>query len=208
MRRLTLETQGIMPQPNEATDYAYDVFFSYKRHGQTAEWARNVQKLLDLWLSEEMRRPVTMFVDVGSIEVGDRWPDMLKEGLVLSRCMVGVWSPMYFQSSWCVSEWKSFLEREKIMNMVPHGLIAPVCFHDGEHFPPEAQQVQSLDLRPYASALPAFWKSPRSLELEDRIKTLAGSVAKILQRAPPFQRNWPIVDAAGEVAPRIPLGRL
>ena len=197
-----------MPQPNEASDYAYDVFFSYKRHGQTAEWARNVQKLLELWLSEEMRRPVTMFVDVGSIEVGDRWPDMLKEGLVLSRCMVGVWSPMYFQSSWCVSEWKSFLEREKIMNMVPHGLIAPVCFHDGEHFPPEAQQVQSLDLRPYASALPAFWKSPRSLELEDRIKTLAGSVAKILQRAPPFQRNWPIVDAAGEVAPRIPLGRL
>lgn len=55
-----------------------------------------------------MRRAVTMFVDVGSIEVGDRWPDMLKEGLVLSRYMVGVWSPMYFQSSWCVSEWKSF----------------------------------------------------------------------------------------------------
>ena len=27
--------------------------------------------------------------------------------------MVSVWSPLYFQSSWCVSEWKSFLEREK-----------------------------------------------------------------------------------------------
>jgi len=90
-------------------DYAYDVFFSYKRHGLTADWTNNVQKYLKLWLSEEMQRPVTIFADVDTIEIGDRWPDRLKEGLKLSRCMVGVWSPLYFQSSWCMSEWKTFL---------------------------------------------------------------------------------------------------
>jgi hypothetical protein len=193
---------------NESTDYEYDVFFSYKRHGLTAEWTRKVQEYLTLWLSEEMRRPVTMFVDVQTIEIGDRWPDALRDGLVLSRCMVSVWSPLYFQSSWCVSEWKSFLEREKLINVGSHGLIAPVRFHDGEHFPPEAQRIQSLDLTSYASALPAFWNSPRSLELEDKIKSLAVSVARILQRAPPFQRDWPVVEATGAIAPKIPLGRL
>jgi hypothetical protein len=149
-----------------------------------------------------------MFVDVETIEIGNRWPDKLKEALGLSRCMVSVWSPLYFQSSWCVSEWRSFMEREKSANMVSHGLIAPVCFHDGEHFPPEAQVVQSLDLRAYASALPAFWNSPRSLELEDKIKTLAVSVGKILKAAPTFRPDWPVVEADGAIAPKIPLGRL
>jgi len=100
------------------------------------------------------------------------------------------------------------LEREKLINVGSHGLIAPVRFHDGEHFPPEAQRIQSLDLTSYASALPAFWNSPRSLELEDKIKSLAVSVARILQRAPPFQRDRPVVEATGAIAPKIPLGRL
>ncbi len=193
---------------NEAADYLYDVFFSYKRHRQTAGWTRNVQEQLKLWLSEELRRPVEMFVDVDTIEFGDRWPEAIKDGLRLSRCMVSVWSPLYFQSSWCVSEWKSFLEREKVTNLGSHGLIAPIRFHDGDYFPLEARQTQSLDLRDYASALPAFWSSPRSLELEEKIKILASSIAKILELVPPFQQDWPIVEAAAPSAPTIPLGRL
>lgn len=191
-----------------ATDYVYDVFLSYKRHDQTMDWTRKVQEKLDFWLSQEIQRPVKMFRDVDSIDVGDRWPNKLKEGLKLSKCMVGVWSPLYFQSSWCVSEWRSFLQREKIVGLDSHGLIAPVRFHDGEHFPPEARAVQSLDFRPYASSLPAFWNSPRSLELEDQIKILASAVARILKTVPPFRTDWPIVEEAGAVAPRIPLARL
>jgi hypothetical protein len=192
----------------EPLDYSFDVFFSYKRHELTAEWTRRVQEHLKLWLSEEMQRAITMFVDVETLEIGSRWPDKLQAAIKVSRCMVSVWSPLYFQSSWCVSEWKSFLEREKRADIVSHGLIAPVCFHDGEHFPAEAKLVQSLDVRAYASALPAFWLSPRSLELEDRIKKLAGSVAKIIHAAPAFRPDWPIVEADGAIAPRIPLGRL
>lgn len=201
--------QEMSPRPaDESGDYAYDVFFSYKRHDLTVGWTRNVQEHLKLWLSQEIERPVNMFVDVDTVEIGDRWPDILREGLKRSRCMVSVWSPLYFQSSWCVSEWKSFLARERMMNLGSHGLIAPVRFLDGEHFPAEAQEVECLDLRPYASALPAFWNSPRSLELEDKIKILAGSVAKMLKRVPPYQLNWPVVEETGALAPRILLGRL
>jgi hypothetical protein len=201
--------QGQMPESmNNAADYEYDVFFSYKRHRETAEWTRNVRKYLTLWLSEEIQGPVKIFVDEETIETGDRWPEKIKDGLKSSRCMVSLWSPLYFQSNWCVSEWKSFMEREKNLDLAPHGLIAPVRFHDGEHFPAEAKLVQALDLREYASALPAFWNSPRSLELEDKIKDLARSVAAILGRVPAFRPNWPVIEAAGVFPPIIPLGRL
>ena len=191
-----------------AVDYEYDVFFSYKRHDQTAEWTRRIQELLRLWLSQEMGAPMKMFVDVNTIEVGEKWPETIKLGLQRSKCMVGVWSPLYFQSPWCVSEWRSFLAREKTLDLDSHGLIAPIRFHDGDSFPHEARQVQSLDFTPYASALPAFWSSPRSLDLEDQIKILAKSVAKILDRAPPFNAEWPVIETAGDAPPKIPLGRL
>jgi hypothetical protein len=183
------------------------VFFNYKRHGQTVEWTRRVQEYLKLWLSEEIGRSAQIFFDLELLETGDRWPDKLKAGLKQSRCMVSVWSPLYFQSGWCLSEWKSFLNRETRANLGPHGLIAPVRFHDGDRFPVEARNVQSLDLTPYASALPAFWNSPRSLELEDKVKELAASTAKIINRAPLFE-DWPVVEAFAGTAPLIPLGRL
>lgn len=191
-----------------STDYNYDIFFSYKRHGLTKEWTRNFQGQLEFWLGQESEREIKTFVDIDTIEIGDRWPTKLQEGIRLSRCLVCVWSPMYFQSSWCVSEWQSFRARERVANIGSHGLIAPIKFHDGEYFPAEAQEVQSLDVRPFASTLPAFWNSPRSLELEDQVKLLAKSIARMLERVPPFRQNWPIVERAGEAAATIPLGRL
>lgn len=189
-------------------DYEFDVFFSYKRHSLTLEWTRSVHKRLQFWLTQELGgREAELFVDEETIETGDRWPDRLREGLQKSRCMVCVWSPAYFHSDWCVSEWKSFLEREKLLSLGSHGLIAPIRFHDGEHFPPEAQAVQWTDVEAYASTLPAFWASQRALELEDRLKELAASVAEIVKRAPPFQ-EWPVIDSKGFAPPKIELAKL
>jgi hypothetical protein len=89
-------------------DYKFDVFFSYKRNSLTLDWTRMVHQRLRFWLSEEINRDAILFVDEDCIETGDRWPQKLREALALSRCMVCVWSPSYFRSSWCVSEWASF----------------------------------------------------------------------------------------------------
>jgi hypothetical protein len=89
-----------------------------------------------------------------------------------------------------------------------HGLIAPILAHDGEHFPPEAKPVQWTDLASYYYTMPAFWDSQRALELEDRLKELARSVAKIVKNAPPFEPDWPIVEAAASRGGKIELARL
>jgi hypothetical protein len=189
-------------------DYEYDVFFSYKRHGLTLEWTRGVHRRLQFWLSQEVGRETSLFVDEDCIETGDRWPERLQESLKLSRCMVCVWSPLYFQSDWCVSEWRSFLAREKRLNLTSHGLIAPVRFHDGEHFPEEAREIQWTDVASYTYTVPAFWASQRALELEDRLKELARSLAKIVKGAPPFAPDWPIVQVPAPGGGKIELARL
>ena len=189
-------------------DYKYDVFFSYKRHGLTLDWTREVHKRLQFWLTQEIGRESTLFVDEESIEIGDRWPAKLKEGLRLSRCMVAVFSPSYFQSNWCLSEWTSFREREKRLNMRSHGLIAPMRFHDKDHFPEDAQNVEWADVAPYTSTVPAFWASQRALELEDVLKAFAASVARIINTAPPFQADWPIVETPARPTGKIELARL
>jgi hypothetical protein len=191
------------------SDYKYDVFFSYKRHELTKDWTREVYQRLQYWLTQELNVPeAQVFFDEDSMETGDRWPDKLRDALKSSRCMVCVWSPLYFQSSWCVSEWRSFRAREIRLSMQSHGLIAPMRFHDGEHFPPEARAVQCTDVVPYASTVRAFWSSPRVVDLDDVLKSFAHTVAQIVRRAPSFQADWPVVDEPGLAAAKIELARL
>ncbi|HLK69015.1 MAG TPA: toll/interleukin-1 receptor domain-containing protein [Bryobacteraceae bacterium] len=183
------------------------MFFSYKRHNATADWTRRVHELFRFWIMQE-DPDVRIFFDRDSIEVGNRWPDELKNALRTSKCMVCVWSKPYFQSTWCVSEWQSFLAREKQLALGSHCLIAPLRFHDGDDFPDEARVVQWEDVEPFANTLPAFWDSQRAIGLEDVLKRFAKRVARIIQEAPPFQENWPLVEVPDLGPPRIRLARL
>jgi hypothetical protein len=175
-------------------DYKYDVFFSYKRHELTLDWTRQVRQRFEFWLSQELAgRAALIFVDEDCIEIGQAWPSTLSDALRNSRCMVCVWSPTYFQSTWCMSEWRSFRQREEIEGQPRYRLIAPMKFHDGEHFPDEARSTQWLDVSEYATTLPAFWTTSRALELESRLKAFAREVAQMIAEAPPFRPDWPLV---------------
>jgi len=90
----------------------------------------------------------------------------------------------------------------------PHGLIAPLKFHDGEHFPQEAKDVEWQDVSAYAATLPIFWNSVRAIELDDILKAFAGSVAAIIQSAPAFRSDWPVINNPGVPIPKIGLAKL
>ncbi len=190
-------------------DYEYDVFFSYRRHSQSQEWTRQVAARLRFFLSQELGgKDVRMFVDEEEIHVGQKWPERLQLALRKSKCLVCVWSPMYFQSAWCYSEWRSFREREKVLGLTGHDLIAPLKFHDGEHFPDEAKNVQWTDVSAFTSTLPAFWATERALELEDRLKVFSVSVRDLVKRAPAYRDDWPVVAVDGLDQPNIELMKL
>jgi hypothetical protein len=194
--------------PADYHDYRYDVFFSYRRDALTQDWVATVVGRLRFWLRQELADDRSeIFWDYDGIDVGDQWPDALRVALRRSKCMVGLWSPTYFQSRWCVSEWESFRERERILNLKDHGLIAPARYHDGEHFPEAARRVQWADFAPYTSTLKAFWETSHAVEFEDRIKDFAKSVALVVRRAPRFQ-DWPVVEAEPPKPAHVELRRL
>ena len=193
-----------------ATDYEYDVFFSYKRHKLTLDWTREVHNRLKYFIMQTglVDHEVKTFIDEEGIETGDRWPNRLKDALQSSRCMVCLWSPAYFQSNWCVSEWQSFRKRERRLKMKSHGLIAPLTIHDGDYFPREAKDVQWTDAALYTSTMPAFWISLRALDFEDLLKRFAAQVAGMVNHAPQFEADWPIAEVEDLTDAKIGLAEL
>ncbi len=174
------------------TDYLYDVFFSYKRSPEIRDWTRRVHSKLKFWVGQRMDREPKFFFDEDALELGSTWPDELRRGLGVSRCMVSVLSPSYFRSDWCLAEWGTFLARKKITGK---DLIFPMCFADGEHFPRDAYEIQHLDVREYAYTVPSFWDTPRAVDLEDKLKNLAGKLAHFISTAPEFRADWPVQPA-------------
>jgi len=78
-------------------------------------------------------------------------------------------------------------------------------------FPRKLRTVQWTDVADYTLTVPSFWRSPdshRAVELEQRLKELAVSVARIVRRAPPFEPDWPVEAVPILETPEIGLGKL
>ena len=181
--------------------YDYDLFVSYRREGPgkkrlSTPWLRQVVPRIEHYLSMELPdREPRIFFDVESLEVGDRWPQSIRDALLRSKCLMPIWTPPYFRSQWCMAEWKSFLAREEtVKNEAGHKcrLILPIAAQDGIHYPPEAQDTQQFDLRDYYATTKAFWRTPRADQLDQEIGRLAHKIAKAIQEAPEYREGWPI----------------
>lgn len=173
--------------------YRYDIFLSYKNHHVTNLWVVKFEENLKYWLTQELGGDEPrIFFDKETIDFGTIWPNELKYGLKVSKCLLCIWTPEYFRSRWCLSEWKSFEERERITNR--DRLIHAVQFADGEHYPLEAKNRQALDVRDYNATMEAFWHSLNAVELERRIKSLAVSLAKAIKSVPDYDDGFPIIE--------------
>jgi len=80
-------------------------------------------------------------------------------------------------------------------------------FHDGEHFPEETRFVQWLDVAQYLDGTGVL-DHARAMDLEDLLKGFAEQIARTIHGAPPFQPDWPIVEAPALAVPKIGLARL
>jgi hypothetical protein len=188
--------------------YEYDVFFSYKRDRQSDAWHHAVMQKLQYWLRHELSKAdVPVFFDTEEIQTGARWRNHLAEALRASKTMVCVWSPLYFQSPWCVSEWKTFEARESLCGQE---LIVPATYFDGACFPDAAKGRQMLDLSNYTSTMARFWETQAAVDFEEKcLRPLARDMAASVRRAPPFSPDFPVVEVPGaDLSPRPPIQRI
>jgi len=175
--------------------YEWDVFVSYKHdpygHRLMTPWVERLLEHVGFWLSQARGgMPARVFFDTETIEIGAGWPDELRRGVLRSRCLLPILSPEYFQSRWCLAEWSSFTARRRLLPKHADRVIMPVKFCDGTWFPPDANEIQYLDLSEYASLMPAFWSSSYAQTLEQKIRPFAESLAQAIDDAPSFQ-DWP-----------------
>lgn len=197
--------------------YQYDIFLSYRR-----------SRLHDAWLSESFvplfwdivreeitektgRTPAGIFFDQTElteearkfdqygIEPGENWQTKLKEAIKASRCMVALWSPLYFHSEWCLIEWKSFLKRPSSTGLPD--LLVPISVHDGESFPDEARAAQIVKFVDFVFVGAGFTKTELYIDFQRQLRILAARVAKVVAHAPPWE-DWSLsetVSTPGEI---------
>ena len=192
--------------------YEFEVFVSYRRSAPVGPWVQlHFKPLLEQWLAEATPSAPRVFVD-DQIEVGTTWPARLRGALLRTCFLVPVWSPSYFTSPWCMAELHTMLARERSLGMRtddnPGGLVFPVRFNDGEHFPAETLGIEHLDVAGLNLPAPAFANTERYLDLIVKVQEFTELLAQKLQTAPPWQDGWPVEMPEPRSAAPVPLPRL
>jgi hypothetical protein len=172
------------------SDYEFDVFISYRRKGNPHNWVRNhfYPRLKD-YLADQLPEDPVLFIDEG-MEVGSVWPDRLEEALVRTRILVPVLSPQYFRSPWCLAEWHSMAERERLLGH--QGLIYPVLFSDSENFPSFARARSWHDLKKWNTPDLGFQRTKKWIKFVEQIEQVAIELARRIDRVPKWEPGWPV----------------
>ncbi|HBL30847.1 MAG TPA: hypothetical protein DD490_28765 [Acidobacteria bacterium] len=177
--------------------YAHDIFFSYSRKDPVLDWVRLFKRTLEDWLRETMTEEPRIFRDEDSLKTGTTWPLALQQGLHRSKVVVAVLSPSYFRSPWCRAEWSSMRQREQQLGLRTQGrtrgLIYPICFHDGDCFPPDAKDIQHKDLSRWNRASPSFRRTVGYDKFLSEVQIIAEELAGLLQTVPAWQEDFPIL---------------
>jgi hypothetical protein len=192
--------------------YAYDVFLSYLRERPCGPWVNDhLLPYLSHQLGNALNRKASVFVDRSEIRSGQKWPARLKQALAQSACLVGVWSPLYFQSDWCLSECEVMRHRESQLGYGtaerPDGLIVGIRVNDGLHFPDFAKNTQHADFERFFFDGPAFLQSPLHIDFQKAIVPLANDIAKIVAAAPPWSSEWSTAAWLDDVIARVQVPR-
>jgi hypothetical protein len=176
-------------------DYEWDVFLSYLHERPSGTWVNDhLLPYLRPALGNALNQKAKVFYDRSGVHPGQKWPACLKHALSRSRCLVGIWSPLYFQSDWCLSECAVMLHREAQLGygttQRPDGLVVGIKVDDGDFFPTYATESQYADFEPFFFDGPAFLQSPLHMDFQKAVRALATEVARIVRVAPPWSAEW------------------
>ena len=181
-----------VPQLEALDGYKYDVFLSSGRQGLVRDWASDqFLPLLLFWLEEELGRKPRVWVD--RRKIGIDLPETRRRILLSSKCLLALLTQSYFASDRCRSEWATFVNRAQRNKLEHSDLVIPIVLSGGETFPTAVQKIQYMDFRDSLIVGPAFRDSAAYLEFQQRIKELSRILARVIQRVPPFDPDFPIV---------------
>ena len=191
--RLVYDAKGVIWV--RQMDYEYDIFVSYMHDDQMDAWVhQHLLPFIQTFVGNALNRPVHLFVDRNGINTGESWPLRLQRALAASRCLLAVWSPLYFHSQWCRKECAIMLNRENKLGYRtldnPAGLVIPVNVFDGHFFPDITKKIEWLDLTAFWIIGEGFSKTEKYVQFQDRLRDWAPQVAQVVNHAPSWQESW------------------
>jgi hypothetical protein len=175
--------------------YENDVFLSYLTEKPCGTWVH--EHFLPYFrhqLGNALNRRAEIFVDREGIHSGQNWPNRLKQALATSRCLVGIWSPLYFQSEWCRNECAIMRHREMKLGLGttarPDGLLVGVRVNDGIYFPEYARDTHRADFEQFFVDGPGFSRSELHVDFQLAVPSFAEDVARVVRLAPDWSPEW------------------
>lgn len=177
--------------------YEWDVFISYRREALVRDWTRRVfVPVFKQWWPHVCGGDPRIFIDEDSIEPGAPWPVALEDALRRSRCLLGVWSPDYFTSDWCLAEFHTMLRRQQATGAT---IVVPLQFSDGDFYPDEARALEWITVEPYN------WMRSRSRAntrgFVRTVQNVCQRVAEVVRTAPAWDARWQVVKPTAAAAP-------
>lgn len=172
--------------------YQYHFFYSYKRHPNTNAWHSFVAKELARLVGENLAlgKDAEYFFDQVDIKTGDVWNNRISGALKTSRCAVCLLSPNYFQSSFCVAELNTFINRSRITGSA---LVVSASCHDGENFPRSFLDTwQYAEFQPYMNPSQGFWKTEKASEFMSVLARFADDLSEKIDCSPIYSDDFPI----------------
>lgn len=178
--------------------YKFDVFISYCRHGSVQKWLLNhfYPKFRDC-LADQIAPAPRIYVD-RSMPRGVHWPADLRKALRHSKILIPLFSPPYFESAWCMAEWKSMKAREEQLGLAtldrPQGLVYPILYSDSENFPMEAREISRWDFKQLSTPELVFQESREWVHFHRKVTEVAEDLVQLLKQVPEWQPDWPVIE--------------
>ncbi|SHF83215.1 TIR domain-containing protein [Streptoalloteichus hindustanus] len=193
------------------SDYKYDLFISYSRHGSVQRWLLNhFFKKLRECLADQIAPAPRVYVDQ-TMPRAVHWPSNLQYALRHSKIMVQLLTPQYFVSPWCMAEWRSMQARERALGLaglkIPQGLIYPILYSDSDNFPMEARERSWWDFKEFSQPDPVYQDTRDYVKFHRKVTELACDLVQLLQQVPEWRPDWPIIEKPDPVLlppPKLP----
>lgn len=177
-----------------ALGYKYDVFLSYHHDSVFEPWVNGFIGQLQTRLKAECGMG-EVFYDRKDIPIGTEWPGKLRGALAQSKCLIALWTNMYFKSTWCMYELHTMIERTQKLG--PHisldhpgGLVFPVVLADSSNLEEDLARIQYMNVNSYFHENIFTSGSPDTLQLEKKIQSLVVAVKPIIETPPSWQADW------------------
>lgn len=85
----------------------------------------------------------------------------------------------------------------------PSGLIYPIQYSDGEHYPGFVKNIQYKKMEKWNCGFQSFEQTIGYLEFNEEMKIISAEIAKMIRNCPQWQ-DWPVItpnEALNETQP-------